>query len=164
MIDRDHVLRVRRQAPLLDLSHSAVYYRAVPISDDDLALMRRIDELHLEHPFAGSRMLKRLLRADGFSVGRSHVRTPMRRMGIEAIYRRPRTSQPHPDHRVFPYLLRGQVIDRPNQVWAGSYIQTLPKRKLGRAKLPQCQSREVNSADSQIQLRHIRRPTTCGPL
>jgi putative transposase len=118
MIDRMHALPVNRQAELLELSRSAVYYRPVPISDDDLALMRRIDELHLEHPFAGSRMLKRMLQDDGFDVGRTHVRTLMRRMGIEAIYRRPRTSRPHPGHRVFPYLLRGQVIDRPNQVWA----------------------------------------------
>jgi putative transposase len=110
MIDRTHQLPVRRQAQLLALSRAAVYYQPVPVSDDDLALMRRIDELHLEHPFAGSRMLKWLLRDEGFSVGRSHVRTLMRRMGIEAIYRRPRTSQPHPDHRVFPYLLRNQVL------------------------------------------------------
>ena len=118
MIDRDHELPVSRQAELLELSRSAVYYRPVPISDDDLALMRRIDELHLDHPFAGSRMLKRMLQDDGFEVGRTHVRTLMRHMGIEAIYRRARTSRPHPGHRVFPYLLRGQVIDRPNQVWA----------------------------------------------
>jgi putative transposase len=80
--------------------------------------MRRIDELHLDHPFAGSRMLKRMLRDEGFEVGRTHVRTLMRQMGVEAFYRRPRTSQPHPGHRVFPYLLRDQTIDRPNQVWA----------------------------------------------
>ncbi len=128
MIDRDHPLPVTRQAQLLDLSRAAVYYRAVSISDDDLALMRRIDELHLEHPFAGSRMLKRLLRDERFVVGRSHVRTLMRRMGIEAIYRRPRTSQPHPDHRVFPYLLRGQVVNRPNQVWALD-ITYIPMRR-----------------------------------
>jgi len=118
MINREHELPVRRQAQLLELSKSAVYYRPVPVSDEDLALMHRIDELHLDHPFAGSRMLKGLLRDDGFEVGRTHVRTLMRRMGIEAIYRRPRTSRPHPGHRVFPYLLRGQIIDRPNQVWA----------------------------------------------
>jgi putative transposase len=118
MINREHELPVRRQAKLLELSKSAVYYCPVPVSDEDLALMRRIDELHLEHPFAGSRMLKRLLQDDGFEVGRTPVRTLMRRMGVEALYRRPRTSQPHPGHRVFPYLLRGQVIDRPNQVWA----------------------------------------------
>jgi putative transposase len=128
MIDRDHVLPVTRQAQLLELSRAAVYYRPTPVSANDLALMRRIDELHLEHPFAGSRMLKQLLRADGFVVGRSHVRTLMRRMGIEAIYRRPRTSQPHPDHRVFPYLLRDRVIDRPNQVWALD-ITYLPMRR-----------------------------------
>ena len=118
MITADHVVPIRRQAQLLELSRSAVYYRPIPVSDSDLTLMRRIDELHLEHPFAGSRMLKRLLRDDGFEVGRTHERTLMRRMGVETIYRRPRTSQPHPEHRVFPYLLRGQIIDRPNQVWA----------------------------------------------
>ena len=118
MIGPEHALPICRQAQLLELSRSAVYYQPIPVSDDDLALMRRIDELHLEHPFAGSRMLKRLLRGEGHEVGRCHVRTLMRRMGIEAIYRRPRTSEPHPGHRIFPYLLRGQVIDRPNQVWA----------------------------------------------
>lgn len=128
MIDRAHALPVSRQAELLELSRAAVYYRPTAVSDDDLALMRRIDELHLEHPFAGSRMLKRLLRDDGYVIGRTHVRTLMRRMGIEAIYRRPRTSQPHPDHRVFPYLLRNQVIDRPNQVWALD-ITYLPMRR-----------------------------------
>lgn len=118
MIDREHGLPVSRQATLLGLSRSSVYYRPVPISDADLALMRRIDELHLEHPFAGSRMLKRMLCNEGLEVGRRHVRTLMRRMGIEALYRRPRTTKPHPGHRVFPYLLRGKTIDRPNQVWA----------------------------------------------
>ena len=118
MINREHVLPVRRQAELIELSRSAVYYRPVPVSDDDPALMRAIDELHLEHPFAGSRMLKCLLRSEGFEVGRTHVRTLMRRMGVEAIYRRPRTSQPHPGNRIFPYLLRDKTIDRPNQAWA----------------------------------------------
>ena len=118
MIDRSHALPLKRQAELLDLSRSGVYYQPVPVCDTDLALMRRIDELHLDHPFAGSRMLKKLLCAEGFEVGRTHVRTLMRRMGVEAIYRRPRTTKPHPGHQVYPYLLRGQVIDRPNQVWA----------------------------------------------
>ncbi len=118
MIDQTHGLPVTRQAQLLDLSRSSVYYRPVALSASDLALMRRIDELHLEHPFAGSRVLKKLLCAEGFEVGRTHVRTLMRRMGVEAIYRRPRTSQPHRGHRVFPYLLRDQRIDRQNQVWA----------------------------------------------
>jgi putative transposase len=118
MIDRTHPLPIGRQAALLNLSRSAVYYQPVAISHSDLVMMRRIDELHLEHPFAGSRMLKRLLREEGFVVGRTHVRTLMRRMGIEALYRRPRTSDPHPGHRIFPYLLRDQVIDQPNHVWA----------------------------------------------
>jgi putative transposase len=95
-----------------------VYYRAQPTSTADLALMRRIDELHLEHPFAGARMLRDLLRQDGYAVGRKHVATLMRRMGIEALYRKANTSRRHPEHRIYPYLLRGLTIDRPNQVWA----------------------------------------------
>ncbi len=118
MIDREDALAVTHQAKLLDLSRSSVYYRPVAVSASDLALMRRIDELHLAYPFAGSRMLKKLLCAEGFRVGRTHVRTLMRRMGVEALYRRPRTTQPDPGHRVFPYLLRGKTIDQPNQVWA----------------------------------------------
>lgn len=118
MIDRTHTLAVTRQAALLGLSRAAVYYtpRAVPSSD--LALMRQIDALHLELPFAGSRMLRDLLRGKGFVTGRDHVRTLMRAMGITAVYRRPKTSQRHRDHPVFPYLLRTLPIERPNQVWA----------------------------------------------
>lgn len=95
-----------------------MYYPTTPISPADLQLMRRIDELHLELPFAGSRMLRDPLRQEGHRVGREHVRTLMRRLGIEAIYRRKNTCRPHPEHRVFPYLLRRLAIDRPNQVWA----------------------------------------------
>jgi putative transposase len=95
-----------------------VYYHPEPISDADLALMRRIDELHLEHPFAGSRMLRDMLRREGVEVGRRHVATLMRRMGIEALYRKPNTSRKHPQHPVYPYLLRGLNIERANQVWA----------------------------------------------
>lgn len=80
--------------------------------------MRRIDELHLEHPFAGARMLRDLLRQDGYAVGRKHVATLMRMMGIEALYRRANTSRRHPEHLIYPYRLRGLTIDRPNQVWA----------------------------------------------
>ena len=118
MIDRDHALGVTKQAELVGISRSTVYYlpRAVPAAD--LALMRRIDELHLEFPFAGSRMLRRLLAADGNKVGRRHVKTLMSRMGIEALYRRPRTTKPEPGHKIFPCLLRGVEIARPNQVWA----------------------------------------------
>jgi putative transposase len=118
MIDDGHDLPIMRQAQLLELSRSVVYYRAQPTSTADLALMRRIDELHLEHPFAGARMLRDLLRQDGYTVGRKHVATLMRRMEIEALYRKANTSRRHPEHRIYPYLLRGLTIDRPNQVWA----------------------------------------------
>jgi len=118
MIDPAHPLPIVRQAQLLELSRASVYYRPQPTSDADLALMRRIDELHLEHPFAGSRMLRDLLNREGFAVGRKHVTTLMRKMGIEALYRKPRTSGRDREHPVFPYLLRGLTIDRPNQVWA----------------------------------------------
>jgi putative transposase len=118
MINAAHELSLTRQAELLDLSRSSLYYRPVPASEADLRLMRRIDELHLELPFLGSRMLRDLLVQEGFVVGRKHVATLMRKMGLEAIYRRANTSRRHPRHPVFPYLLRGLVIDRPNQVWA----------------------------------------------
>ena len=118
MIDREHVLPILKQAAAVGIARSTVYYlpRAVPAAD--LSLMRRIDELHLEFPFAGSRMLRRLLAAEGRSVGRRHVRTLMQRMGLEALYRRPRTTKPEPGHKIYPYLLRGLAITRPNQVWA----------------------------------------------
>jgi putative transposase len=124
MIDATHKLPVTRQAQLLALSRSTVYYRPAPTSAADLALMRRIDELHLEHPFAGARMLRDLLRGEGHRIGRKHVATLMRTMGIEAIYRRPNTSRRHHAHKIYPYLLRELTIDRPNQVWAmdTSYI------------------------------------------
>ena len=118
MIDRDHGLSVNRQAKALGISRGSVYYLPRPVSDADLKLMRRIDELHLEYPFAGSRMLRGLLRAEGHEVGRCHVATLMKRMGIEAIYRRPNTSKPAPGHKVYPYLLRNLAVVRPNQVWA----------------------------------------------
>jgi putative transposase len=118
MIDRSHDLPVAGQARELGISRSSVYYlpRAVPAAD--LALMRRIDELHLEYPFAGSRMLQGLLLAEGHATGRLHVATLMKRMGIEALYRRPNTSKPAPGHKIFPYLLRKLPVTRPNQVWA----------------------------------------------
>lgn len=118
MIDRDHTLSLVRQCELLNLSRSSQYYQPVPVSAADLALMRAVDELHLKYPFYGSRRLTGELRDQGFEVGRRHVRTLMERMGIEAIYRKPRTSDPHRAHRVYPYLLRELVIERPNQVWA----------------------------------------------
>jgi putative transposase len=118
MINAEHKLSLTRQAQLLELSRASLYYTPAEVSDVDLRLMKRIDELHLELPFAGSRMLRDLLNADGYDVGRKHVATLMRRMGIEAIYRRASTSRRHPSHPVFPYLLRQLLVDRPNQVWA----------------------------------------------
>ncbi|WP_186806533.1 IS3 family transposase [Rhizobium leguminosarum] len=118
MIDREHKLSVVRQAKLLGFSRGSVYYSPRPVSDVDLALMRRIDELHLDYPFAGSRMLQGLLKAEGLQTGRLHVATLMKKMGIEAIYRRPNTSKPAPGHKVYPYLLRKLAVTRPNQVWA----------------------------------------------
>nr|WP_278423197.1 IS3 family transposase [Brucella anthropi] len=118
MIDRAHKLSVARQAKLLGFSRSSVYYSPRPVSDGDLALMRRIDELHLEYPFAGSRMLQGLLKGEGLEVGRLHVSTLMKKMSLEAIYRRPNTSKPTPGHKIYPYLLRKLAVTRPNQVWA----------------------------------------------
>ncbi|HEX4708371.1 MAG TPA: IS3 family transposase [Candidatus Udaeobacter sp.] len=118
MIEPAHDLPVARQAKVLNLSRSSVYYRPRPVSPKDLALMRRIDELHLERPFAGSRMLRDFLQREGVAVGRRHVATLMRRMGIEAIYRRRNSSKPAPGHKIYPYLLRDLKVERPNQVWA----------------------------------------------
>jgi putative transposase len=117
MIDREHRLSITRQAEALGISRGSVYYLPRPTSDADLKLMRRIDELHLEYPFAGARMLRDLLAAEGIKVGRRHVGTLMGKMGIEALYRRPNTSRAHPAHPVYPYLLRGLSIERSNQVW-----------------------------------------------
>jgi len=118
MIDRGHRLALSRQAELLGISRGSLYYDPCPVSAADLAIMRRIDELHLDYPFAGGRMLRDLLRGEGIAIGRERVTTMMRRMGIEAIYRRPHTSKPADGHKVFPYLLRSVPIGRPNQVWA----------------------------------------------
>ena len=118
MIDRDHELSVTSQAEAVGIARSTVYYLPRPASAADLDLMKQIDKLHTEFPFAGSRMLRRLLAADGSKVGRRHVKTLMDRMGIEALYRRPRTTKPEPGHKIYPYLLRGVEVARPNQVWA----------------------------------------------
>ena len=118
MIDKMHGLSISKQAQILGISRSSVYYQAEPVSEPDLLLMRRIDQLHLGYPFAGSRMLQSFLVREGFEIGRLHIRTLMKRMGIEAIYRRPNTSKPAQGHKIYPYLLRSLVVDRPNQVWA----------------------------------------------
>ena len=118
MIDRTHRLPMTRQAEALGMARSTVYALPRPISERDLDLMKRIDRLHLEMPYAGSRMLRDLLAQDGIKVGRKHVATLMKRMGIEALYRKPKTTRKHPQHLVYPYLLRGLAIDRANQVYA----------------------------------------------
>ena len=128
MITRTHALPVIRQCQLLALSRSTAYAQAQPISAAELALRRRIDELHLDHPFAGARMLRDLLRQEGHAIGRRHVATLMRHMGIEAVYRKPHTSARHPAHPVYPYLLRHLTIDQPNQVWAAD-ITYIPMRR-----------------------------------
>jgi putative transposase len=118
MIDREHELPLARQAALLRLSRSRLYYEPRPVPAAELAIMRRIDALHLDYPFAGSRMLRDLLRGEGVVIGRELVRTMMRRLCIEALYRRPNTSKPTPGHKIYPYLLRDLAVDRPNHVWA----------------------------------------------
>lgn len=118
MIDREHDLPLTRQAAVLKLSRSGLYYRPRSVPPADLAVMRRIDELHLDYPFAGSRMLRDLLRGEGVAIGRQRVATMMKRMGIAALYRRPSTSKPASGHKIYPYLLRSVAVERPNQAWA----------------------------------------------
>src|SRR6516164_1103891 len=118
MIDREHDLSITKQAAALNISRGSVYYLPRPVSASDLEVMRRLDRLHLQFPFAGSRMLRGLLAVEGCKIGRRHVKTLMKRMGIEALYRRPRTTKPEPGHKIYPYQLRGMEIVRPNQVWA----------------------------------------------
>ena len=118
MINPEHKLSVTKQADALGISRGSVYYLARPVNERDQALMKRIDRLHLEFPFAGARMLRDLLNQEGFKVGRKHVRTLMRKMGVEALYCKPRTTKRNPAHRIYPYLLRGLPITRSNQVWA----------------------------------------------
>ncbi|WP_415872951.1 IS3 family transposase [Burkholderia ubonensis] len=118
MIDRKPTLPIAQQARLVGVARSSVYYRPQPVSGADQLLMRRIDELHMEFPFAGARMLARLLRREGHEVGRRRVRTLMKRMGVEALYCKPNTSRRNARHKIWPYLLRGMKIDRANQVFA----------------------------------------------
>ncbi len=122
MIDRSHALPLSHPAKILGLSRGCLYYEPTPVSEHELGLMHRLDQLHVAHPFAGSRMLRDLLRLEGFNIGRRHVRTLMKRMGIEALYCQPRTTQTHRGHPVYPYLLRNLAITRSNQVWASDVI------------------------------------------
>jgi len=128
MIDRTSKLSIKRQCALLKLPRSTAYYKPVEVSEAEQELMHRIDKLHLQHPFAGSRMMRDLLKQLGYKIGRRHVRTLMKKMGIDALYRKPRTSRRHDKHPIYPYLLRGLPIVRPNQVWA-SDITYIPMRR-----------------------------------
>ena len=128
MIDRTDKLPITRQAEILNISRGSVYYLPKPVSEADLTLMRRIDALHLKLPFAGARMLRDLLRQEGFKAGRKHVATLMRKMGIAALYRKPNTSRKHLENPVYPYLLRHLPVTRANQVWAMD-ITYIPMRK-----------------------------------
>ncbi len=129
LVDQDDpALPVAAQCRLLKVARSTLYYRPVPMSVDDLAVMRRMDELHLAWPFYGSRRMAAVLRREGWEVNRKRAKRLMKVMGIEAIYQKPNTSKGHPDHRVYPYLLRGLTIDRPNQVWCAD-ITYIPMAK-----------------------------------
>ena len=128
MIDRTHELPLVRQCRILELARSTAYYQPHPVSPENLALMRKMDELHLEWPFAGARMLSRILKREGQPVGRRHVSTLMKRMDIHALYRKPNTSKRHPAHKVYPYLLRNLEITRSNHVWAAD-ITYIPMKR-----------------------------------
>jgi len=128
MIAPDHKLSIAQQCKILELARSTAYYQPRPVSDAALAVMRCIDELHLEYPFAGARLLRDILNREGHKIGRKHVATLMSRMGIEAIYRKPNTSKRHPAHAVYPYLLRNLSITRSNHVWAAD-ITYIPMRR-----------------------------------
>ena len=128
MIDRGHKLPLTRQSEILELSRSSLYYSAVPISPRDMELMKLIDEIHLKYPFYGSRSIRDELREKGYKIGRGHVSTLMKKMGIEAIYKKPRLSKPYPGHKVYPYLFKEMEITRGNKVW-GADITYLPMAK-----------------------------------
>lgn len=128
MIDRTHDLPLARQCQILELARSTAYYRPKPDAPQNLALMRRLDELHLEHPFAGARMLRDLLRQEGIIAGRKRIGRLMQKMGIEALYRKAHTSKKAPGHHIYPYLLRNLTVERPNQVWAAD-ITYIPMRR-----------------------------------
>lgn len=128
MIDRTHTLPIVQQCQILELARSTAYYQPTPVSSADLALMRRIDELHLNYPFAGARMLAKMLTREGTPVGRRHVSTLMRRMGRHALYRKPNTSRRHPAHPIYPYRLRHLTITRSNHVWAAD-ITYIPMKR-----------------------------------
>jgi hypothetical protein len=128
MIDKEHRLSIAKQCQILKLSRASIYYVPAPVRDKDRELIRLIDEIHLEDPCLGSRGMKSVLKRMGYKAGRIHVRTLMRKMGIEAIYKKPRLSKPHPEHKVYPYLLRGLDITEANTVWCAD-ITYIPMAK-----------------------------------
>ena len=125
LVEANTAPSMRRQCELLGVNRSSLYYKAVPVNPRDLEIMKLIDEIHLKYPFMGSRSIRDELRDRGYEIGRDHVRTLMKRMGLEAIYKKPRLSKPHPGHKIYPYLLKGVEVIRANQVWATdiTYIQ-----------------------------------------
>ncbi len=128
MIDREHPLPLTKQCRILNLSRSGIYYLPLLVSDRDRGLMRLIDEIHLTYPYLGTRGIRNELWNRGHKVGRGHVRTLMRKMGIEALYRKPRLTKTHPEHTIYPYLLRGVTITEANAVWC-SDITYIPMAK-----------------------------------
>ena len=142
MIDRGHDLPITKQAEVLRISRGSIYYLPRPVPEADLAIMRHLDRLHLEFPFAGSRMLRGLLVAEGCKIGRRHVKTLMQRMGIEALYRRPRTTKPEPGHKIYPYLLRGMAMTRPCPSW--SILLRRMVTRIPRAPLTEHQDRNIS--------------------
>jgi len=129
MIDREHELPLTQQCRMLELSRSSQYYRPVPVADADMKLMRAIDEIHLRLPFYGSRRIQDALNKQGYEIGRCHVRTLMRKMGIVTLYRKPNLSKANRAHKVYPYLLRDLKIERSNQVWATDITYSTPSQR-----------------------------------
>ena len=157
MIDRTHERPVVRQCHILALARSTAYSQSRPLSAEDLARMRRIDERHLEWPFAGARMLSRMLTREDQPVGRRRVSTLMKRMGIHALYRKPNTSKRHPAHKVYPSLLRNLEITRPNHVWAADITRhpddawlRVSVRRAGLVKPPGAVVARVQYADHRL--------------
>ena len=128
MIDKGNSVSIKRQCEILKISRSGVYYKARGTSGEDLKIMRAIDEIHLKYPFYGSRRIMYELRQQGYSIGRKHIRTLMKKMGVETLYRKPKLSKAHSGHKKYPYLLKGMDIKRSNQVWA-SDITYIPMAK-----------------------------------
>ena len=133
---KNQKLSISQQCKLLDVNRSSYYYRPKPIKQEDLEMMRKIDELYLENPSSGSRTIRRQLNREGIKVSRKKIQRLMRLMGIEAVYPKPRTSRPHPQHKVYPYLLRGLTINRPNQVWATDITYSAPRLGSSRGAYP----------------------------